>query len=431
MSSSPFPAPVSRRNFTRLLALGATSPWLAPRLLAGAPTAPLGPAGNAPDEPYWHSVRARFVMPPDISVLNAANLCPSSAPVLESLYECTRSFDRDPSFDNRAAIAAGKETTRTLLAEFLRVTPEEIILARNTSEANNMVSLGLDLRKGDEVVVFGDNHPCNKLAWEKRAERHGFTVVEIPIIAPHPGAEAYLSALRRTITPRTRLIAFSHLTNTVGDLFPANEICALARAEGILTLVDGAQTFGLLDLDLGKMSPDFYTGSAHKWPCGPKEAGLLYVNQRAQGRLWPSIVSSGTGAVGISATHEGFGQRDEPALVAFGEALKFQQSIGRAAIEARSRSLAQALMAGLGELDGVELYTDPNPQHSVAVVVFRPGQLDPKALAHALYRNDRIGCTARTGERPGLRISPHFYNLPSEIDRTVAAIAKYLKQGLG
>ncbi|MBC2606681.1 aminotransferase class V-fold PLP-dependent enzyme [Pelagicoccus albus] len=420
---------VSRRDFTKVLAMGAAASGLAfPRLSKAKDALP--PAATAgSSEAYWESIRAEFLMPEKVKVLNAANLCPSPKCVVDSLFEATRSFDRNPSYENRGPIAEGKESTRVLLAEFLNVTPEEIILARNTSEANNMVSLGLELKEGDEVILFGHNHPSNNAAWKNRAERYGFTIVEVPIVNPHPGHEAYLASLKERVTPRTKLISLTHLTNTLGDLFDAEGICAFAKENGILSHVDGAQSFGLLDLDLSKISPDFYTGSAHKWPCGPKEAGLLYVNARSQDRLWPCVISAGAGQVGISKTHECFGQRDEPALLAFGEALKFHNAIGKGAIEARSRELAQALMAGLAKLDGVELYTNPDPALSAAVVVFKPGDLDPKALADALYEKESIGCTARTGKFPGLRFSPHFYNLHSEIDLVLDTISKYLKRG--
>lgn len=397
---------------------------------AEAPLAGIGPAPVNAGEDYWWAVRAQFAMPPDVSVLNAANLCPSSLPVWRALEEQTRSVDRDPSMENRKGMLAGKEVTRRLLAEFFNVTPEEIVITRNTSEANNMVSQGLDLRRGDEVIVFGDNHPCNKAAWQARQQRYGFSIVEIPIVAPHPGAAHYIDVVRRALTPATRVLAFTHHTNTVGDLFPAKALCALAREHGVLTLVDGAQSFGLLPVDLRDMDADFYSGSAHKWLCGPKEVGVLYVAARSQARLWPTIVSSGNGAVGLSRTHEALGQRDEPAIVACGAAVAFQQRIGSAAIEARSRFLGQRLLAGLQRLNGVRLYTSPDPARSVCVVVVKPGDLDPAALAAALYRNERIGVTARTADRPGLRISPHFYNLTEEVDRTVEAIERYLTRGV-
>ena len=116
-------------------------------------------------------MRAQFVMPADLGVLNAANLCPASRPVLEALKRESDSVDRDPSAQNRARLSGEKENLRKTLAAFLRVTPEEIVITRNTSEANNMVSSGIDLRPGDEVIVFHDNHPSNLTAWKEKAKR--------------------------------------------------------------------------------------------------------------------------------------------------------------------------------------------------------------------------------------------------------------------
>src|SRR6185503_17970355 len=138
------------------------------------------------------------------------------------------------------------------------------------------------------------------------------------------------------------------------------------RARGILSLVDGAQAFGVIDLDLGAMKPDFYTGSMHKWPCGPKEKGLLYVNKAAHDRIQPSVVGVYGGAVGISRTLETHGQRDDAGVAAV--------------TEARSRQLAQALMDGLRKLNGVKLWTDPAPARSAAIVIFQPGPLDVRKL---------------------------------------------------
>jgi len=425
---------LSRRSFARLLA-GGTAAALAPLGvgLGRAPFPPPRPARQAGErgERYWQGIREQFLMPLDLACLNAANLCPSPKSVLDSLYDATRDVDRDPSPQNRSKLSEGKERTRRTLAGFLGVTPEEILLTRNTSEANNIVSSGLDLGAGDEVVIFGDNHPSNHRAWADKAERFGFTVKVVEPRNPHPGGEYYLDAFTRASTGRTRLWAFTHLTNSVGDLFPVGEMCAAARARGILTLVDGAQTFGLLDLDLAALGPDFYSGSGHKWPCGPRETGVLYVRSDAQPRLHPSVISLYAGAVGISRTFEGLGQRDEPAILAFGEALTFQANVGKAAIAERARALAVALMDGLRRIDGVTLWTHPDPDRSWAVVSFQPAGLDPRKLAAALYENDRIACATRGGaDRTGLRFSPHFYNLQSEVDRTLDAVAKYVKTGL-
>jgi len=419
---------VSRRDFTRLITLGGSA--LLPNSLLRWP-APLQSTPERPDERFWTSVRDQFLMPPDLAVMNAANLCPSPAPVLEAVYRNTKDMDYDPSFENRQKMQEGKEEARRLAARFLRVAPEEIVLTRNTSEANNLVSSGLDLKSGDEVLIFSDNHPSNGLAWTQKAKRFGFTVSVIEQPNPHPGSAYFIEAVRRAITARTRVLAFSHQTSTVGDILPAAELCKLARERGIFTLVDGASALGLLDLDLGAMQPDFYTGSAHKWPCGPKEVGLLYVNARAHGAIQPSVISAYPGAVGISRSLEAMGQRDEPAIIGFAEAIKFQDRIGRHAIETRSRQLAQALVEGLRKIGGVQLWTHADPLLSGSIVTFRPGNLDVRKLAAALYHNDRIGCATRTGtDRPGIRLSPHFYNTMAEVERAVVAVAKYMRQGV-
>jgi selenocysteine lyase/cysteine desulfurase len=433
---------VSRRDFARLLALSAPASVLSNGMVMGghgrSPAVTgahgLGPGGDQsiePDEAFWADVRGEFLFPADLAPMNAANLCPAPRPVVESQERWSRALDTDPSPTTREKLPVAREASRRLVAGFLGVAPEEIVLTRNTSEANNMISTGLTLGPDDEVVAFADNHPSALRAWQLKAERFGFRVTVVPQVNPHPGLDHYVEAFRRALTPRTRVLAFSHVSNTVGDLLPAAELCRLARERGVLTLVDGAQSFGVLDVRPADLGADFYTGSAHKWLCGPREVGILYVRREAQERLAPSIVSLYPGRVGISRTHEGFGQRDEPALAALGDAVTFQAGIGRAPIEQRARELAQALMAGLRTLDGVTLWTHPDPARSAAVVSFKPGELDPRRLAAALHQRDRIVCATRGGEdRPGIRLSPHLYNLPGEVERVVEAIGRYLATGV-
>ena len=424
---------VSRRDFARLFAVGGSAALFADPVWArqNPQAAAFSPGISGTGEAFWKSVRAQFVMPAELGVLNAANLCPASRPVLEALRRESDSVDRDPSAQNRSRLTGEKEKLRTTLAAFLRVTPEEIVITRNTSEANNMVSSGIDLKAGDEVIVFQDNHPSNLTAWNEKAKRYGFKVVEIKQVNPHPGMAYYLDAYKKAITPQTKVLTFTHLSSSVGDLFPAKELCALARENGVMSLVDGAQSFGLLDVNLADISPDFYTGSAHKWPCGARECGVLYINARAHKTIWPSIYSAYPGAVGISKTFESFGQRDEATMIAFREALEFQTKVGRDAIEKRSRALANQLIAGLSKLPEVKVWTSPNPQLNAAVVSFQPGSLNSQKLGQALYEQDKIGTAGRGGgDRGGLRASPHFYNTPEEVDRLVSAVGRYLKTGV-
>ena len=422
---------LSRRDFSRVFLAGGSAALLSHPAWAQSTPPALPAQGPAAGEAFWTAVRAQFVMPPELAVMNAANLCPASVPALRALTRETDDVDRNPSPQNRARLSQAKENTRKVLAEFLRVTPEEIVITRNTSESNNLVSNGLDLKSGDEVVIFSDNHPSNNQAWLEKAKRFGFSVNVVEQKNPHPGAEYYIDAFAKALTPQTKVLAFTHFTNTVGDLFPAREICAMARARGVMTLVDGAQSFGLMDVNLRDIDPDFYSGSAHKWPCGARECGVLFVNARVHDRIWPTSYSAYPGAVGISRRLEAFGQRDEATMIAFAEALTFQTTVGRAAIEQRAKALTQQLLAGVRRIEGFKSFTSPETDRTVAVVTFTPGTLDARKLVATLYANDRIGVTTGGGAgRSGVRVSPHFYNTPVEVDRLLTALTRYARSGI-
>jgi isopenicillin-N epimerase len=417
----------TRRDFARLFAVGGSAALLSPRALEAFQVPALAPTPANPGAAFWRSVRDQFPMPHDLAVMNAANLCPSTVPVMRAVNDYTNRLDGRPVPAVRSEMAGVKEGTRKLLARLLHVTPEEIVITRNTSESNNLVSSGLDLRVGDEVLLFGDNHPSNHAAWQQKAKRFGYSVKIVPQVNPHPGPEYYVDAFARAITPQTKVLAFTHLTNTAGDLMPARELCRLARDRGVLTLVDGAQSFGLLDVDLSEMQPDFYSGSAHKWPCGPKEVGVLYINARSQGRIWPSIYSVLEGAVGASRTFEGLGQRDEPSLYACGVAIELLLKIGQPTIETYSRELGRALIEGLQKIDGVTLWTSPDPARSVSVVTFQPGTLVPAQVLDRLATDGIVGAARGGADRPGIRLCPHFYNSHADIEKALAATHRYLK----
>ncbi|HYV97879.1 MAG TPA: aminotransferase class V-fold PLP-dependent enzyme [Gemmatimonadaceae bacterium] len=431
---------ISRRDFAKLAGLSGTAAFFPKELFArrevslgelGVSRAPLRRTPAEPDEKFWQDVRARFLIPRDVAFLNTANLAPMSLPVIEAIEKNIRAYELGPTPAVRDGLMENREIARRELATALRVTPEEIVLTRNTTEGNNFVSSGLKLGAGDEVIVSSDNHPSNLRAWQQKGARFGFTVVAVAPPPAHPGSAKYVESFVNAFTPRTRVLAVTHVSSNSGDLLPVNDLCRVARERGVLSLVDGAQAFGVLDLDLSVMKPDFYTGSMHKWPCGPKEKGVFYVNAAVQDRISPSVYGVYGGKVGISRTFEAEGQRDDASIAAVVEALRFQGTIGRAVIEQRSRALAQHLITGLKNVDGVQLYTDPAPDRSVAIVIFKPGNLDPHKLGDALT-NERIITTVRAGQdKPGLRAAMHFYNTMEDVDRLLGSVRRYMKAGLG
>ena len=383
---------------------------------------------DAKDERYWHAVRSQFLLREDLALMNAANLCPSPFPVMEAVFKYTRDLDTDASFQNRAKYRQIREDTREKMARLLGAHADEIALVRNTSEANNVISSGYHLGAGDEVLLSDLNHPSNNKAWEVKSRRYGFKINYVSVALIPQSEDEIVEAFEKAYTPATKIMSFTHVSNTTGLAMPARKLCAAARTRGVFSLVDGAQSFGALRIDLADMGCDAYTGSAHKWFMGPKEVAVLYVRKDSQGHVWPSIVSAGwRDDVDSARKYEVLGQRDDAALTATGRGVDFHEKIGPDRVEARMRQVATAIKEGVSDLAGVELSTSMDPALSAGVVIFKPGELDPRKVFNKLYGTYHI---AGAGMGPNIRLSPHVYNTLDEADRVVAAIAEMLKDGV-
>lgn len=191
-------------------------------------------------EALWSEVRSEFVLRPGYLPFNAANMAPPCAATRRALAAGTEDIDADPSFENRAKYRPLHELTRGKLARLLRVDGDDIALTRNTTESNNTIVNGLDLGPGDEVVLWSQNHRTNLNSWEVRAAREGFAVklVETP---EQPNSDADLIApFEAALSDKTRILSFSHVSNNSGTGLPAAALCALAKASGVLSMVDGA-----------------------------------------------------------------------------------------------------------------------------------------------------------------------------------------------
>jgi isopenicillin-N epimerase len=379
---------------------------------------------SATPESYWQMVKRQFPLDEKLIYLNAANVCPASRPVMDRHIEYLRDFHSNPSFQNRDKYVAMRESLRGKVARMLRVSADEIAVTRNTSEGSNIVVKGVDLKPGDEVLITDHNHPSNNDSWKIRARREGFAMKSLPVRVPARSADELVSAFEAAITPRTKVIAITHLTSTTGILFPAREIAAVARKRGIYMHLDGAQTFGALDVNLQEIGCDSYSTSAHKWLMGPLEAGLLYVRAERIPQIWPSIVTAGW-SEHLQGAHkfEVFGQRDDPRVVALEAAIDFLNLIGTGVVEERMRALAGRFKSQLREIPAAELKTNLQPELSGGVIKFSLKGVRTAEAYNKLWDRHRLAIAmTASGDSEGLRISPHIYNSMEEIENAVLAV---------
>jgi len=398
----------------------AASSFLSPNLARGAESTV--DSTRAGKTAYWELVRQQFPFPEESVPLNAANLTPSLRTVSEQVGTLTRDINRDCSFNNRAKFRRFLEGTRGKVASHLNVSADEIALVRNTSEANNAINNGLSLRPGDEIVIWDQNHPTNNVAWDVRAARFGFKVNRVTTPDPPLEAAQLIDAFSTALTTRTRVLAITHLSNTSGTLLPVRELCEIAARRDIFVHVDGAQTWGALDVDLEALGCDSYSASAHKWLVGPKEVGILYVKAARVSEVWPNVVAPGWGddeepdVIG-ARKFESLGQRNDAALSAVGTAVDFHQFIGSKRIEERVVELASALKSGIKDLN-LDLVTPESPNLSGGVCIVKAPSQNRKELVDRLYLDYGIA-VASTG---GLRVCPHIYNTMGHIERTLEAV---------
>jgi selenocysteine lyase/cysteine desulfurase len=395
-------------------------------------TSPLWPAfaqmaspGNARDEAFWTLLRKQFPLREGIVYLNAANVCPASLPVLDRHQHLLRDFQADPSFQNRAKFGPLRERARARAAQFFGVTADEVAFTRNTSEATNTIVHGLNLKAGDEVVLVEDNHPSNLDSWQSQSKRLGFTIRLVPATQLIDSPEALAAKVEAALTGKTRVLSLTHVTSSTGLLYPVAALCRTARQRNIWTHVDGAQSAGMLPVDLREIGCDSYATSSHKWLMGPLEAGVLYIASYRQKEVWPAIVSvgyTGDGRGGARA-FEAYGQRDDARLVALDATFEFLQMVGMPAVTARIRQLTARLMDQLAADSRLHLRTNRQASLSCGVVkVDLPHVADLRALDQQLYAKHGMAFSVTpTGPFRGIRVSPHIYNSLEQMDAVAAA----------
>ncbi len=414
----------NRRDFLRKFSAASVAALALPSLTSANSFQNLKVADSDRDEAYWEMVKNQFALK-DKLMVNAANLCPAPYLINDQVLAFQQGLARDVSFQYRAQFSEIRKKSLAGLSEFIGVTPAELGITRNTSESNCTVVNGLEFKPGDEIVLWDQNHPSNKESWMNRAKRSGLVLKMVTLPATPKSTSELVDAFAKIMTSKTRLVSFSHISNVSGIALPANEICAMARAKGAMTMVDGAQTMGYLDLNLRDMGCDFFTSSTHKWLMGPLESGVLYINQAHIDKVWTSVIGGGwhdnTRTVDEKLCF--LGQRNEATVAALPQVTQFHSTIGKGAIEQRVKLLATYLKKNLATISGVTFITPNEVELSGGVVVIQIAGKEPQQVAPLLYNKYGIAGASTVG----VRFSPHIYNTTADLDRVVEAVREIAK----
>ncbi len=379
---------------------------------------------ESPDGLYWDGIRRQFLFEDGLIMMNNGTVGPLPKPVFNTLMRYFRIQATNP-YDVYNFLPTFREETRTKLAAFIQASPEEVVLTHNTTEGINFVTAGLDMKEGDEVVLSNMEHPGSIHPWRLKEKRYGIVIKEIPLGVPTKSVDEVVGAIAAAVTSRTKIINIGHTVYVTGLISPLKEISQMAHEKGVLVLADSAHGLGMLDLNMKEMGIDFFASSPYKWMGAPTGIGLLFVRKEAQDKLWPTIVTGGWDTYKDARKFECHGQDADALIFALGEALDFQNAIGRRRIERRIKSLAGYLKQELRKIPGAKIHTPDDPYLSGGLTAFSVEGVDPARIVD--YAREKYNIVVRTiGNKDagtyGVRVSTHYYITTRDIDNLVEGV---------
>jgi isopenicillin-N epimerase len=426
------PSKLHRRSFLRGTAAVAV---LQPHALALVQEAVQGISGRpadtvARDEDFWFTVRHAFTVDRNMINLNNGGVSPAPKVVMDTEIRYLEVENLSPSYYMWNVLDPGVETVRRRLAESFGCDPEEIAITRNASEALEIVQLGMELKRGDEVLTTNQDYPRMITTWQQRERRDGIKLKQITFPVPPPSMEFLAKRLEENITPRTKVIHICHITNRTGQIFPVKAICRMARARGIETIVDGAHAFAQFPFKHEDLDCDYYGTSLHKWVLAPIGTGMLYVRKEKITKIWPLMAAPDAMRENIRKFEE-IGTHPASQRNAVTEALNFHESLGAERKAERFRYLRKRWSNRLRSLPGVKILNSEDPEQSCAIGFLSVNGFDAPKLSSFLWEKHRIWTVGivTPGEYQGLRITPNVYTTLEEVDTFADVMEGIIKRG--
>lgn len=389
------------------------------------------PGELAQDETFWAEIARAFDTDRTLVNLNNGGCSPAPAHVLEALIRDIRFSNVVPVYQMWTVLEPRIESVRRELAQEFGCDPEEMAITRNASEALETLILGIDLKAGDEVILTNQNYGRMITTWEQRARREGIVVKQISFPVPPPSAADIVERFRKAITPKTKVIEITHITNLTGQILPVRDVVRMARERNIEVFVDGAHAFAHFPYKRDDLECDYYGVSLHKWLFAPIGTGFLYVRKDKIKKIWPLMAAPPAMTNDIRKFEE-IGTHPAANHNAIAAAIEFHRGLGADRKAARLRWLRDRWAKRLLAADArVKVLTPLNDTESCGIGFVHIEGLPTEKLQAHLWDKHRIMTTPiMHPEFNGLRITPSVYTTTGEIDVFCEKVEGLLKSGL-
>ena len=237
--------------------------------------------------------KSLFLLDKETIHLNHGSFGACPKPIFDALISWQKKLEFNPAKFLAFDIFVHLEKSRESLSEYINCDKNDIVFFPNPSTALNTVIKSLDLKKDDEILTTNHEYGALDKTWNFMCKNTGAKYIKQNIKLPLKSKNEFINTFIKGINKNTKVIFMSHITSPTGLIFPAEELCRIARENNIFCIIDGAHVPAHIDLDIKKLNPDIYTGACHKWMCAPKGTSFLYAKKNIQDDINPLVVSWG------------------------------------------------------------------------------------------------------------------------------------------
>ena len=388
--------------------------------------------GVSPSLEQHETVRAAFPALQEVVYLNVGTYGIMPAPALEVFLEAMEEHERFGVACRRQNWKKYRQT-RDDVAKLLGCQPEQVTFTGNATDGTNLVLAGLAWQEGDEIITTDEEHEAiiHPLLYLQRSKG-----VRMRRISVSPDPEVMLARCEEVASPRTRLIAFSHVTCETGTRLPAKAICDWAAERGIWSHVDGAQSLSVFRMSVQEMGCDSYTSNGHKWLSGPKGTGIFYASPERMLELSPAHVGAGsleradveTGEAELWPTGRRFefGTRASVLWIGLGASLEWLSSLGYENIEQYIAKLSGYFKDRILERPYMRLLTPRAFEDSSGLTTFAVNGRSIRDVGKGL-REWRIPIRG-IPHYDAIRISTAHFNNEADIDTLMTALDQIMAE---
>ena len=384
-----------------------------------------------------NSLKDKFLINPDIHFLNFGSFGACPKPVFENYQYWQRLLEFETVQFINVNGATNLANSRAALAEYLDVPDkDDLVYITNPTLGVNMIAKNLDLSEGDEVLTTDLEYGACDRTWDLYCENSKAIYKRQPITLPITTKEQFLADFFAGLTDKTKVVFLSHITSSTGLILPVKEIVDIAKAKGIISIVDGAHVPGQLPLSIKELDADFYTGAAHKWMMAAKGCSFLYAHKRVQPILKePLIVSWGYKAIKPSGSkfidyNQMIGTRDFSAFLTIPSCIQFMEENNWPIVAEQCHELVinnATRFFNLLESTPISPLTKEwiGQMLSIPIKTIRPEELQLK-----FFTDYNIEVPVmKQGDKIYLRYSINGYNNQQDLDALYDALEDIIQQG--